>query len=67
MRKSLFFVAALAVLAVGCNKDNGPEGGQPSGESTKVSATIADNESAVWQASDAIFLNTGNEAYVYIA
>ena len=65
MRKSLFFVAALAVLAVGCKKDNGPEGGQSSGESTTVSATIADNESAVWQASDAIFLNAGNEAYVY--
>lgn len=65
MRKSLFFVAALAVLAVGCKKDNGPEGGQSSGESTTVSATIADNESAVWKASDAIFLNAGNEAYVY--
>lgn len=65
MRKSLFFLTAFAMLAVGCNKDNGPEGGQPTGSGTTVSATIADNEASTWRGGQAIYLNAGNGAYVY--
>ncbi len=31
MRKSLFYLTAFIVLAVGCNKENGPEDGQTGG------------------------------------
>ena len=65
MRKSLLFLAAFMMLAVGCNKDNGPEGDKPSGESNTVSATIADNEASTWFGGESIFLNAGTGAYVY--
>ena len=65
MRKSLLFLAAFSMLAIGCNKENGPDGGQPSGEGTSVSATIEDNEALVWQSGQSIFLNAGTDAYVY--
>ena len=65
MRKSLFFLAALTLLAVGCNKENGPDGGSTSGTNTKVSATIADNETSAWRQGQNIFLNAGTGAYTY--
>ncbi len=34
MRKSLFYLTAFIVLAVGCNKENGPEDGQTGGVQT---------------------------------
>lgn len=66
MRKSLLFLAALMMLTVGCNKDNGPDGGEkPSTENTTVSATIADDESLTWKGGESIFLNVSQDAYVY--
>lgn len=66
MRKSLLFLAALMMLTVGCNKDNGPDGGKnPSTENTTVSATIADDESLTWKGGESIFLNVSQNAYVY--
>lgn len=66
MRKSLLFLAALMMLTVGCNKDNGPDGGdKPSAENTTVSATIADDESLTWKGGESIFLNVNQNAYVY--
>lgn len=66
MRKSLLFLTALMMLAVGCKKDNGPAGGgKPSGENTAVSATIADDEALTWWGGQSIFLNVSDNAYVY--
>ncbi len=66
MRKSLFYLTAFIVLAVGCNKENGPEDGQTGGGTdTKVSATIADDETLTWRQGQKIFLNVGADAYTY--
>lgn len=65
MRKSVLFLAAAMMLAIGCDKENGPDQGQSSGENTKVSAKIADQESLTWQPGQSIFLSVGNDAYIY--
>lgn len=65
MRKSLFFLAALSMLTIGCNKEGGPDDNQPAGESTKVSATIADDEALTWWKGQSIFLNVSDKAYTY--
>ena len=65
MRKSVLFLAAFTMLAIGCSKENGPGQGQSSGENTKVTAKLADKESLNWLSGQSIFLNANSDAYVY--
>ena len=65
MRKSVLFLAALTMLTIGCDKEGGSEGDKPSGENTKVSATIADNDALTWWGGQSVFLNVGDKAYTY--